>query len=324
MQQAAQAPNLAACCILVLSVVPTNFLSRIKKRFNLPSKYVLMKILATTDFSDTAHNALISAVKLARCYGAEVIFMHAMSRPVVPATSPADVYESIFDMEGKQAQERLQEESRIVYQEVGLRPTELYKQVVILSTPLADAILQALAKNNVDLVVMGSSGNSGLVRFFMGSNTLEMINLTPVPLLVIPKKYQFAGFKVISIMMALEELKNRPGLRILERFVRTFSSEIHFLFIQGTDDPEVCIRELIQGNNVELPKEASILHKFISKGNEKQELKQHLQKSATDLLVIFPKKSTLWKDTFSGSLTEEVAEKFNLPLLVIPQQRLPQ
>jgi len=51
-----------------------------------------------------------------------------------------------------------------------------------------DAIVQTAMRNNVDLIVLGSHGRTGLKRLLMGSVTERVIGASPVPVLVVKKK----------------------------------------------------------------------------------------------------------------------------------------
>jgi len=50
-----------------------------------------------------------------------------------------------------------------------------------------DAIVQTALRNNVDLIVMGSRGRTGLARLLMGSVTERVIGQAPCPVLVVKK-----------------------------------------------------------------------------------------------------------------------------------------
>jgi len=54
--------------------------------------------------------------------------------------------------------------------------------------PADDGIIQAAIKNEVDLIVMGSHGRTGLKRLLMGSVTERVIGQAPCPVLVVKKK----------------------------------------------------------------------------------------------------------------------------------------
>ena len=53
--------------------------------------------------------------------------------------------------------------------------------------PADDGIVQAAIKHEVDLIVMGSHGRTGLKRLLMGSVTERVIGQSPCPVLVVKR-----------------------------------------------------------------------------------------------------------------------------------------
>ncbi|WP_276495994.1 universal stress protein [Pontibacter litorisediminis] len=276
----------------------------------------MLRLLVATDFSDNAAAAMRTALLLGRSYTAEVIFLHAMDRPLVPATSPPEIYNSIYQAEQQELEQRLQQQVQELSQELDLRPREVLKSVQILPTPVALSVLQLISRRNIRLVIMGSSGVSGFKRLLMGSNTTEMIRLTPVPLLIVPGGYNFRGFQKITVVIRMKRFGNRPGLSILDRLSHTYSASVYFLFILDEEDSEpeavafAQTEELAKG----LPHEVIT----IRRRDKNEELERHLQKTRTDLLVWLPMPGGFWRDSMSESFTEEIAAEAGLPLLVIP------
>lgn len=280
----------------------------------------MLHILVPTDFSDNAYAAMRTALQLARSYNAEVVFLHAMERPLVPATSPQEVYSSLFQAEQQELEQKLLQQCQQLYHEFDIRPKEVARNIQILPTPVADAILQVISSKNINILLMGSSGVSGIKKLLMGSNTSEMIRITTVPLLVVPPSYNFKGFRKISVVIRKKRFGNRPGLAMLERLAHTFSATVYFLFILDEDDqqsdalPLLEAEELAKGLNHEIT--------TIRKTYKSEELERHIKKIETDLLVWLPMQGGFWGDALSESFTEEIATKACLPLLVVPHVQL--
>ena len=276
----------------------------------------MLRLLTATDFSENAQSAMRVALRLARSYSAEVFFLHAMARPPVPAISPEEVYNSIYQAEQQELEQRLQEECRQLYMELGLRPKEVMKHVYILPTPVTDTILQIISRDKIDLLIMGSSGASGVSKLLLGSNTNEMMRNTPIPLLVVPPKFAFNGFKEISVVIRLKRIGNRPGLPLVQKLANTYSATVHALVVLDEEDEaqsSIPLKEaenLLQGLNYKIH--------TIRKDSKAKELENHLQKTKTDLVVWLPMPSGLWNDSLTESFTEEVASEAGIPLLVIP------
>jgi len=86
---------------------------------------------------------------------------------------------------------------------------------------LIATLKQILAVEQPDLIVMGTKGASGLKRILIGSNTVNLIAKTKLPVLVIPEVAQFENFLMkgknrIVLATDLDELGNDDALHILK------------------------------------------------------------------------------------------------------------
>lgn len=297
-----------------------NFIVRLLRRIRRYSS-IMLRILMLTDASENAHAAMRTALQLARSYSAEVVFLHTLEHPPVPATSPQEVYTSIYENQHRQLEQKIQQQCQQLYQELDLKPKEVLKDVQILPPPLAEAILQFSHSKDISLVVMGTSGNSELEKFFVGSNTSEMIRLTVAPLLIVPLGYRFQAFKVISVVIRLKHFGRRPGLYLLEKIAHTYNAQLHFVFVLNEDEtqpgtlPLPDTYELLKNQNHEITS--------IRKATKRKDLQMHLQRTGTDLLVWLPMQHGLWGNAPSEQFTEEAASKLGIPLLVIPHLKEP-
>jgi len=139
------------------------------------------RILYATDFSDASAAAFAKAIEMARSNDAELLIAHAYLPPSLWAdgfVAPA-VYQQVdagMREEAEKKLEALEESAR----KAGARPRTL----VLLGAPY-EAIVQAAAENNADLVVLGTHGRTGAARFFLGSVASRVISSAHCPVLTI-------------------------------------------------------------------------------------------------------------------------------------------
>ena len=86
---------------------------------------------------------------------------------------------------------------------------------------LEDTLKEMTAAKGADLIVMGTKGATGLKRILIGSNTVNVIAKTKLPVLVIPEAARFENFKMkgknrIVLATDLEVLKDEYSLDILK------------------------------------------------------------------------------------------------------------
>ena len=144
----------------------------------------IKSILVATDFSAAAQHAVDYAVDLAKHFEAEVILLHAYNVEV-PIASPMMsggyvLPDGFFEQIGKQA--RLQVENlakEIVEKDV--RATG-----IALDEPASLAITGEAERRNVDLVVMGTRGLTGLKHVALGSVADKVVRTASCPVMTVP------------------------------------------------------------------------------------------------------------------------------------------
>jgi nucleotide-binding universal stress UspA family protein len=135
------------------------------------------KILLPTDGSKFAENAAKHAIWIASRSGAEIIVLNVIETSSLVGLPAEDLIVRIKEMlkeEGRRSLERIsemvtesEEEAKMVKDiKVTLKTEE--------GSP-GDSILKTIANENVDLVVMGTSGKHGLDRFLLGSVTEKVV-----------------------------------------------------------------------------------------------------------------------------------------------------
>jgi len=145
------------------------------------------KILLPTDASEYAERAAKHAIELGSMNGAEIIVLN-----VIEAQSITGIRERTIKSE---LRDKLEEEGRSAFRKVSQildeseKLDECWKEVkltlVIKEGSPSDIIIQMIDENDVDLVVMGTSGKHGLNRFLVGSVATKTMRSAPCPVLVV-------------------------------------------------------------------------------------------------------------------------------------------
>jgi nucleotide-binding universal stress UspA family protein len=136
-------------------------------------------ILVPTDFSEDADQALNDAIELAHTLQARLTLLHAI---YLAATAVGSLL--AYSLEGylqameAEAREHLQTLLKRVHQ-AGLQG----EAVMIHDVPF-QAILDAAKDKDVDLIVMGTHGRTGLTHALMGSVAERVVRMAPCPVLV--------------------------------------------------------------------------------------------------------------------------------------------
>lgn len=144
------------------------------------------KILLPTDGSKFAEKAAEHAIWIASKSNAEIIVLNVIETSSLVGLPAEDLIVRIKEMlkeEGRRSLERISEmvteeekEHKIEDIQITLKTEE--------GSP-ADAILKTVEKEDVDLVVMGTSGKHGLDRFLLGSVTEKVVRSAKCPVLAV-------------------------------------------------------------------------------------------------------------------------------------------
>lgn len=133
------------------------------------------RILVPTDGSETAEAALDHAINLAERYDATLHLLYAVESAVI-APTPS----------GGEVLDRLEEHGTAVLD--GLREQvgdDVSVETMIADGPPHRAILEYVDRADVDLVVMGTHGRTGLQHALLGSVAERVVRLADVPVLTV-------------------------------------------------------------------------------------------------------------------------------------------
>jgi nucleotide-binding universal stress UspA family protein len=140
----------------------------------------MKRILVPTDFSDHAENALRTAAIIAKKTNSEILILHMLEIPSQmndAITGAAGIPEIMFFI--KKANEILEEATKKEF----LKDIPITKHVKF--EKASEGILSFLKKYEIDLIVMGSKGISGIEEILIGSNTEKVVRQSDVPVLVV-------------------------------------------------------------------------------------------------------------------------------------------
>ena len=159
-------------------------------------------ILSLIDFSDVSTNALSFAAELSKRASAHLKIINILK-------------EAEADEETINKMKSLESELKKTF------GADLNCESSLAHGNLIPTLKKILSVQRPDLIVMGTKGASGLKRILIGSNTVNVIKNTSVPVLVIPEVARFEDFikngkNRIILATDLDSLENEGALDILK------------------------------------------------------------------------------------------------------------
>jgi nucleotide-binding universal stress UspA family protein len=145
----------------------------------------LTRILVPTDFSDTSAAAVKYGVALADAFGAQLHLLHVVEEPV-PWQMAAEVAMVSAPVDDAQLRARAEAELTAL---LTRDEREKYRAVVAtaLGAPFAEIVRYA-AREQVDLIVMGTRGRGAVAHLLIGSVAENVVRKAPCPVLTIPTR----------------------------------------------------------------------------------------------------------------------------------------
>ena len=185
----------------------------------------MKKILVPTDFSEQAENALKVAAQLAKTYDCEIYLLNIIELPIdqVDAlTSHSDFPEALFFM--KLAHKKFEE----------LKQKDYLKGIKVNETvdfhEIFKGIFHISKKHDIDLIIMGSNGASGLKEMLIGSNTEKVVRTSETPVLVI--KHEHKSFQTKNFVFASDfKEESKASYKKSLRFAKIFNANMHLLMV---------------------------------------------------------------------------------------------
>lgn len=272
----------------------------------------MKKILVPTDFSRHADYALRTAAQIARKNNGEIILLHMLELPsqVVDKISGGggDIPEVMFFL--KKTRERFDEVKASSFLE-GIPITE-----AVQFERAFEGIIKASQSHNIDLVVMGSHGASGVQGFFVGSNTEKVVRTSDVPVLVVKKELNIQDINKFVFASDFSSEIKAPFKKAIA-FAKAFGADMQLLMINtpgrflSTDEAE----KKITGFLTEFPElENYSMHVYNDYSVEKGVL-NFANRVNTDLIGVGTHGRTGINHYLNGSIGEDIVNSAVRPVV---------
>jgi nucleotide-binding universal stress UspA family protein len=147
----------------------------------------LPRILVPVDFSPCSVAAVSAAATLARRSGAAVSITHVVPPrdtgyvSIEPMYLPPRIAETLYQEHLRNAEREL---SELADRARALAPTATVQTEIVSGEPMAEIL--RISAESADLIVMGSHGHTGAVRFLLGSVAEKVSRRATCPVLVVP------------------------------------------------------------------------------------------------------------------------------------------
>lgn len=279
----------------------------------------MKNILVLTDFSDRAKSAAEYAMHMATKIKANLLLCHALEFAEQLAYPLADHL-----ILRNQTIKRLREIGMHMHQmlsnsvePVTFCPSISYINDLDMLSEVAEKVVEG---RSVDLVVIGSNKpRNGLLRFFPGSHTNDILDNIKCPVLIVPEHASFKGMHNITYATDLT-FDNTKVISYLAKLAKSFGAEISVNHISPLDLPLNDDENAVKYSVIEQMNEDNIKLSYntIRGDNISKGLIELSDLEKVDILTVVHKRYDFFERLIHSSISKELAHSTKVPLLVMP------
>jgi nucleotide-binding universal stress UspA family protein len=277
----------------------------------------MKKILVPTDFSKPAKLATDVAIAIAKKIKAQVVLLHILEQPTSKSFNVTGEVSKGESLEDKLFTMRLikktKNEFAKIAQEAERKDVKVTGQIRLgnpfhgMSTVITDL--------NVDLVVMGTSGRTKLVRMLVGSNTEKVVRHAHCPVLTIQEKPSSTDFKNIVYATSMSKHEKRFS-EVIKNIQEIYNSTIHVVSINtpANFQPDTVVKVFMENFAKNLRLKNYTLNVFNDRSEEEGII--HFAHSINaDLIGMATHGRTGFAHVMAGSIAEDVVTHSKRPVL---------
>jgi nucleotide-binding universal stress UspA family protein len=274
-------------------------------------------ILAPTDLSKCADNAVRYAIRFAEKNKSHLIFFHSTFLHI-PTRSSTKLYLKTVEAEKENKAKLLSDNIDRIYKGLSKKRNDKTSSLIVKYSPEAVTdIMQMLKKKSIDLVIMGTKGASGVKEVLIGSNTAKVISEAKVPIIAVPEKAEFTSIGKITYATDYHA-SDISALKKLIAFISPFKPPINVLHAANEELTPYTEMALLNQfkykakKNLKYPR----LSFAVKYGKQVEKvLQEHIREEKPDLIAMSTKDRNLLEKLFGTSSTQKMAYHSQIPLL---------
>ena len=269
----------------------------------------MQRILVPTDFSPIADNALNYAIELAAKFNGELYLYH------VYHINKFDYKSGFSDDEQpyfKKIEQRMNL-TKLKFQEK-VAQNGLTMHTNIEEDNITSLFKRKVIKYDIDLIVMGSKGATGLEKAVFGSVAATALETAKVPVLIVPATYAFLPIEQIVLAVDAKMVAPRV-LAPLQALSSELGAKVNVLNVNTGSD-----KDALQEIDVYLEGVETAFHEVPVSKNINESINEFVKKDKCDLLCMIRRKKSFLQSLLRRSITKTQVYGSEIPLLVLPEK----
>lgn len=255
-----------------------------------------MHILIPTDFSDGARQAINFALK--SFPKAKFTLIHTINPHQSGSTMIVDINKELLDSTRPEMNKLVEE----IKSENSSLDIKGYVEIGLFTQTLNEIIKEY----DVDLVVLGTKGASGLQEILIGSNAATAIKNVIKPLIIVPKNAKSQPAKSILLTSDFNTKNESVVLNFVDEH---FNAETELLHVKM---PNEKIDDSLAQKSQDLGPKVSI----VEADNTEDAILKHAHDNDYEMIILTPKDRGIIRNLFHHSVTKKLSMHSDIPLLI--------
>lgn len=267
-------------------------------------------ILVPTDFSSYALRAAQYGVQLFKEEDIKLILLHVNTN-----SKDSETPTNRFSMKSRKSMAALNAEAAIIKDHVA---APLNVEVLYEDGDLLKVTMKLLKELDIDMILMGTKGETPDNNSAFGSNAADMIQYVDHPLIVVPEMGEFYQPKSILFAADYRDFSNPTVLAPLSELAGHLKAQVKILYVMSKEEeinPETAAAGLKL--NDYFGEEVSHTFHYLEYDNPTEGIKVFIENHKPDMLAMVARHREIFDHLFHESITKEMSLHLTLPLLAL-------
>jgi len=253
-------------------------------------------ILVPTDFSEVSKNAFKYGLALYRRTESKIDVVH--------------IYHPVFDPSQNEIIDLDSAINKLLKERMSdfLSARSMYDIEVSGRIEMGFAVEKIVKLSfNYDIIIMGTTGESGLLGQVFGKVSSDVATQAHCPVLLIPPGIEFDGYKNIIYSCDFDGV-NDAILREIASFAKRYNAKLHFVHIKKGDEEF----------HLNIPDDIGLDYTInqIEADSVIDGVNSFIENNSAELVIMAAKKRSFWERIVHKNHTKEFALNVKIPLLI--------
>ena len=272
----------------------------------------MKKILVPVDFSDCSKTALKNAIKIAERMQMELLLYHSV---VVPVGFAEGAPVGGIDMGFDEMEEQCKTDLDNLIKEYPLLEKIPHREIIQYGS-LSESVNDLIQREEVQLIVMGTHGATGLSGSLLGSNAYHVMKHVDKPVIALPEGADITKMTHIALAGDYKSIPKPELIQMVIELAKAFYAQIHIIHI---DRGDVVVKDQIdiaRGMEKYLKNSNHTFH-FRKYEEVEDGLIEFTKEKNIELLAMIAKEHSFFDRLRNGSHTKKMMLDIPMPLMVL-------